>query len=566
MKRLQLKSQKIPGARDKQAEVGRYYRRTLLNALGVDEAEFNKPLVAIVNGWNEISPGNFHLRSIAEAVKQGVVEAGGHPAEFCAPGLCDGLSVGSMADRYSLPYRDITALFIESMLEANLFDAAVFLPTCDKVVPSFLMAAARVNIPSILVTGGYMEPGCFKGDPVVMSDIVEAFGALEKGEMTRADFEYMVNHTCEGPGACPLMATASTVSSLAEALGMTFPGNATIPAISSRLVKFAREAGKKALELLHRDTTPSKIMTREAFENAIRVVLAIGGSTNLVLHLPAIASVLGYKLDLDLWDKLSRETPLVCKIKPSDPSKTMVDLAEAGGIPAVMKSLEKILHTEVQTVTGFTLKENLASVNLKTPGVIRPMNEPFSEEGGLAVLKGNIASEGAIVKQSAVPPEMFTFEGNAIVFDSEEESIDGLLSGRVKDGHMVVIRYEGPKGGPGMRQLQFFMNILCGMQRQTKIGLITDGRFSGTNWGLAIGHVCPEAMDGGNIALVQNGDPIKVDIPNRQVNVLVSDDELTRRGKTWRPLKPKAEGGLLGLYAATTSSASQSGATLFPLP
>jgi dihydroxy-acid dehydratase len=566
MKRVQLKSQKIPGARDKQAEVGRYYRRTLLNALGIDEAEFNKPLIAIVNGWNEISPGNFHLRSIADAVKHGVIEGGGHPAEFGAAGLCDGLSVGSMADRYSLPYRDITALYIESMLEANLFDAAVFLPTCDKVVPSFLMAAAKVNIPSILITGGYMEPGYFKGHPVVMSDIVEAFGALEEGEMSRADFEYMVDHTCQGPGACPLMGTASTVSSLAEALGMAFPGNATIPAISSRLVKFAREAGKKVLELLRRGTKPSKIMTQEAFENAIRIMLAIGGSTNLVLHVPAIASVLGHKVDLELWDKLSRETPLVCKIKPSDPGKTMVDLAEAGGIPAVMKSLEKILHTEVLTVTGFTLKQNLASVNLKVPGVIRPMDDPFSGEGGLAVLKGNIASDGAVVKQSAVPPEMLTFEGEAIVFDSEEDSIEGLLSGKVKDGQMVVIRYEGPKGGPGMRQLQFFMNILCGMQRQTKIGLITDGRFSGTNWGLAIGHVCPEAMEGGNIALVQNGDRIRVDILNREVKVLLSDDEFSRRAKAWRPPKPKAKGGLLGLYASTTSSAAQSGATIFPLP
>lgn len=562
VKTRKLKSQTIPGAREKQAEVGRYYRRTLLNAIGMDGAEFEKPLVAVVNGWSEISPGHFHLRSVAEAVKQGVIEAGGHPAEFGAAGLCDGLSVGSLADRYSLPYRDATALYIESMLEANLFDAAVFLPTCDKVVPSFLMVAAKVNIPSIFVTGGYMEPGCFNDEPVVMSDIVEGFGALEKGQIKRADFDYMLENTCLGPGACPLMATANTVCSIAEALGMSLPGNATIPAASSHLIRMAKNAGRQVLSLLKRGITPSTIMSRAAIENAIKVTLAIGGSTNLVLHIPAIASLLGHQLDLELWDKLSRKTPLICKIKPSDATKTMVDLAKAGGIPAVMKSLEKKLDAGVMTVTGHTLKDNLDAVKIKAGGVVRPLNNPFAKEGGLAVLKGNLAPEGAIVKQSAVPPEMFAFEGEVVVFDCEEDAIEGLMNNSIKDGQMVIIRYEGPKGGPGMRQLQFFMNILCGMKRETKVGLITDGRFSGTNWGLAIGHVCPEAIEGGVIGLLRNGDRIRIDINSRQIDVLLDKKELEKRRKDWKTPPPKAKGGLLGLYAATTSSAARNGATM----
>ena len=557
-----LKSQKIPGAREKQAQVGRYYRRTLLNALGVDDKEFKKPLVAIVNGWSEISPGHFHLKAIAEAAKQGVIEAGGHPAEFGAAGLCDGLSVGSLADRFSLPYRDATALYIESMLEANLFDAAIFLPTCDKVVPSFLMAAAKVNIPSILVTGGYSEPGNFNNKPVVMSDIVESFGALEQGKIAKADFEYMLENTCCGPGACPLMATANTVCSVAEGLGMTLPGNATLPATSSNLVKMAREAGRQVLKLLEKGLVPSKIMTRGAIENAIRLTLAIGGSTNLILHIPAIAHLLGYRIDLDRWDKLSSDTPLICKIKPSDPRKTMVDLSKAGGIQAVLKSLESKLNLNVMTVTGRTLASNLKSIHLKNDGVIRTVENPFTKQGGLAVLKGNLAAEGAIVKQSAVPKEMMKFEGPAIVFDSEEEAIEGLMKNKIKDGQMVVLRYEGPKGGPGMRQLQFFMNILCGMKRETKVGLITDGRFSGTNWGLAVGHICPEAMDGGVIALVRDGDIIRIDVSKREINLLLSEEEIKKRAEGWRKPKPKTKGGLLGLYAATTSSAAKNGACM----
>ena len=562
MNPMNLKSQKIPGAKEKQAQVGRYYRRTLLNALGVDDKEFNKPLVAIVNGWSEISPGHFHLKAISDAAKQGVIEAGGHPAEFGAAGLCDGLSVGSLADRFSLPYRDATALYIESMLEANLFDAAIFLPTCDKVVPSFLMAAAKVNIPSILVTGGYMEPGNFNNKPVVMSDIVEGFGALEQGKIAKADFEYMLENTCCGPGACPLMGTANTVCSVAEGLGMTLPGNATLPATSSSLVKMAREAGRQVLKLLEKGLVPSKIMTREAIENAIRLTLAIGGSTNLILHIPAIAHLLGYQIDLDQWDKLSSDTPLVCKIKPSDPLKTMVDLSKAGGIQAVLKSLESKLNLNVMTVTGQTLAANLKSIQLKNDGVIRTVDNPFSKQGGLAVLKGNLAPEGAVVKQSAVPKEMMKCEGAVIVFDSEEDAIEGLMNNKIKDGQMVVLRYEGPKGGPGMRQLQFFMNILCGMKRETKVGLITDGRFSGTNWGLAVGHVCPEAMDGGVIALVRDGDIIRIDVPKREINVLLSDEEIKKRAEGWRKPKPKTKGGLLGLYASTTSSASKNGACM----
>ena len=534
MEDLKLKSQSIPGARKKQAEVGRYYRRTLLNAIGIDDKEFNKPLVAVVNGWNEISPGNFHLRPVAEAVKQGILEAGGHPAEFGALGLCDGLSVGSIADRYSLPYRDATALYLESMLEANLFDAAVFIPTCDKVVPAFLMAAVKVNIPSIFVTGGYMEPGCFEDKAVVMSDIVEAFGAVESNQMSDSDFNRLLNSACPGPGTCPLMATGNTVASMAEALGMSLPGNTTTPAMSSALLKYARASGRQIMSLLEKDIRPTRIIIRGAIENAMRVILSIGGSTNMLLHIGAVAFLAGHPIELERWEQLSQDTPLVIKIKPSGSEKTMVDFARAGGIPAVMKSLESKLDTEVLTVTGSPLAETLSNVEWTNQEEVRPMDNPYASEGGLAILKGNLAQEGAIVKQSAVPDDMRLFEGPAAVFDSEEEAIEGLMEGQITDGQVVIIRYEGPKGGPGMRQLQFFMNILCGMGRQSKVALVTDGRFSGTNWGLFVGHLCPEAVEGGNIALIKDGDTIRIDIDKREVNLLVDKKELKKRKEGWR--------------------------------
>jgi len=565
MTKLQLKSQTIPGARKKQAEAGRYYRRTLLNAIGIDDREFSKPLVAVVNGWNEISPGNYHLRAVSEAVKQGILEAGGHPAEFGSLGLCDGLSVGSLADRYSLPYRDATALYIESMLEANLFDAAVFIPTCDKVVPAFLMAAVKVNIPSIFVTGGYMEPGCHEDKPVVMSDIVEAYGGMESGQIDRANFERLLNNACPSPGTCPLMATGNSVASMAEAIGMSIPGNTTTPAMSSMLLKTARSAGRQIIKLLEKDICPRKIVTLGAIENAMRVILAIGGSTNMLLHIGAIAYLAGNPIQLERWAELSQDTPLLSKIKPSVRDITLKEFARAGGIPAVMKSLKDKLDTGVLTVTGFTLEENLSHAEWGDKEIIRTMDNPFAPEGGLAVLKGNLAKEGAIVKQSAVPENMKLFKGQAIVFDSEEDAIEGLIEGRIKDGQVVVLRYEGPKGGPGMRQLQFFMNILCGMERQTKVALVTDGRFSGTNWGLFVGHACPEASEGGNIALIQEGDTIEIDLGKREVNLLVADDELEVRKRRWTPPKPKAVGGLLGLYALNSTSASKHGATIFPI-
>jgi len=450
------------------------------------------------------------------------------------------------------------------MLEANMFDAVVFIPSCDKVVPAFLMAAAKVDIPSIFVTGGYMAPGCFQDKPVVMSDIVEAFGALESGQLSRPDFESMLNSACPGPGICPLMATGNTVATLAEALGLSLPYNTTTPAMSSALLKTGRAAGRQIIKLLEKDIRPSKILTQGAIENAMRVILAVGGSTNLLLHVGAVAFLAGHPVRLERWEELSQDTPLLTKIKPSVPDKTMVDLDRAGGIPAVMKSLAAKLDTGVMTVTGENLAQNLARVERIDPQQIRPLDNPLAPEGGLAVLKGNLAPEGAIVKQSAVPENMRVFEGPAQVFDSEEEAIEGLMEGRIQDGQVVIIRYEGPRGGPGMRQLQFFMNILCGMERQTKVALVTDGRFSGTNWGLFVGHLCPEAVDGGNIALTRDGDRIRIDLPQREVNLLVDQEELTRRKSQWTPPPPKASGGLLRLYAQTTTSASVNGATIFP--
>lgn len=549
-----LKSHDIPGAGPRQAEIARYYRQTLLNAMGHIDEDYEKPLVAVVSGWSEISPGHYHLREVAQAVKLGVAEAGGTPAEFAASGLCDGLSVGSLADRYSLPYRDITAAFIETMAEANMFDAMVMLATCDKVVPAYLMAAARINIPTVIVTGGYMQPGESDGRGLLMTDTVEGYGQLSSGRITLAEFRRIVASACPGPGACPLMGTANSVCCLAEGLGMALPGNATVPAVSADLLRYAKRAGIQVMQLLERNIRPSDIMTEAAFRNAICMTLAIGGSTNLVLHIPAVAAQLGIRLDLDLWDELSSRTPVVCKIRPSDGSRTMVDLEKAGGIPAVLKTISPHLELDVMTVSGKTLGELLGNVEPNYGGALRPLQDPFSAEGGLAVLKGNLAERGAIVKQSAVPPSMMTFRGPARVFDSEEEAIEGLLGGKVLSGDVVVLRYEGPKGGPGMRQLQFFMQVLAGRGLESEVALVTDGRFSGTNRGLAVGHACPEAADGGVIALVEDGDPVSIDIPNRRLELLLSPREVEQRRAEWQAPPAKALSGLLRHYAETTRS------------
>jgi dihydroxy-acid dehydratase len=538
---------------NKLSRLSDYYRRTLFNAMGISRKDYEKPLVAVVNSWGEINPGHFHLREIGEEVKKGIIEAGGTPVQFIASGLCDGMSQGSDVDRYSLPYRDITASFIESMAKVHMVDAMVMVANCDKVIPAYLMAAGRLDIPTIMVSGGYMLPGECNGRARVMTDIVEDFGKLEQGIISESQFEETIGTTCIYPGACGLMGTANTDSCVAEALGMSLPYNSTVSAVSSNLKNIARHAGVQILSLLEKGIKPSDIMTEQAFHNAIKLMLAIGGSTNLVIHIPAIAHELGIKLPITLWDKLSKEIPLLAAIKPNHPDYTMVELERAGGIQGVLKNLGSLLDLDVMTVTGKSLKDNLQMVKSSSNDVIRSIDNPHQEEGGLAVLKGNIATGGAIVKQSAVPENMKVFKGPAVVFDSEEEAIEGLLSDRVKPGNVVAIRYEGPKGGPGMRQMQFFMQVLKGMDLEDKVALITDGRFSGTNRGLAIGHVEPEAYTGGLLGLVEDGDEIIIDVPERKILLNVGEEILSQRRSNWVRVE-KTVSGLLALYRNNCSS------------
>jgi len=423
-----------------------YYRRTLFNAIGITKQDYVKPLVVIVNAWGEINPGHIHLKEIAEEVKKGILEGGGTPLQFMASGLCDGMSQGSLVDRYSLPYRDITASFIESMAKVHMVDAMVMLVNCDKVVPAYLMAAARLNIPTIIVTGGYMRPGIYNGEKRVMTDIVEDFGKLKEGKIDEEQIENAIQSTCIYPGACGLMGTANTDSCVTEALGMSLPFNSTVDSTSLELRKIAREAGRQVLTLMKKNVKPSDIMTEKAFINAILLTLAIGGSTNLVIHIPAIANELNIKFPLKLWDELSEKTPLLVRIKPNHPTNTMVELSEAGGIQAVLRNMDTLLNLDTMTVTGKTMKENLEKIKPTNNQLIKTLENPEQTKGGIIVLEGNIASKGAIVKRSAVPRNMFTFKGLAKVYNSEEDAIEGLLTKDVNPGDVVVIRYEGPKG------------------------------------------------------------------------------------------------------------------------
>ena len=533
-------------------------RLGLMEAMGFTREEFNRPLVGIANCWNEILPGSFHLREIACRVKDGVRLAGGTPFEFNTIAVCDGIAQGHIGMKYVLPSRDIIASSIEIMVEAHQLDALAAICTCDKIVPGMLMAIARLNIPSIIVTGGYMIPGVFKGIPRLISEVTAAYGSYKTGKISREDFELLIDSCCASPGACAGMWTANTMCVITEALGMSLPGNSTTPAVGSRILKTAFNAGRMVMELLKSNVRPSDIMTYEAFENAIRVLMATGGSTNACLHIPAIASELNIEVDLELFNKISRETPCICGVNPIS-SFTMKDLDEAGGLPAVMKTIEDKLNLNVLTVTMKTLRENLENVTASPSptGVLRPLSNPFFNEGGIAVLKGNLAPRGAVVKQSAVSPKMLKVTGPAKVFDSEEEGVKALLNGEIKPGTIMVIRYEGPRGGPGMREMFDILQILLGMGLSESVALVTDGRFSGSNKGGAIGHVSPEAADGGPIAVVQDGDIVEIDIPARKLNVKLSDEEISRRLREWRPPKVKARRGILTLYSKIVESADK---------
>ncbi len=532
--------------------------RSLLHALGLSSEETERPLVGIVSSYNEIVPGHMNLDKICEAVKQGVAMAGGTPIMFPAIAVCDGIAMGHIGMNYSLVTRELIADSTEAMAIAHQFDALVMIPNCDKNVPGLLMAAARLNIPTIFVSGGPMLAGHVNGKKRSLSSMFEAVGANVAGKMSDeelSDFEKKVCPTC---GSCSGMYTANSMNCLTEVLGMALRGNGTIPAVYSDRIILAKKTGMKIMELIEKDIRPRDIMTFDAIENALTVDMALGCSTNTMLHLPAIAHELGLDFDIELANTISERTPNLCHLAPAGPTY-IEDLNEAGGVYAVMSELDKkhLLHTDCKTVSGLSVKENIAGIVNGDPSIIRSIDDPYSENGGLAILKGNLALDGSVVKRSAVLDSMLVHTGPARVFDCEEDAIDAIKSGKIVPGDVVVIRYEGPKGGPGMREMLNPTSAIAGMGLDSSVALITDGRFSGASRGASIGHISPEAAVGGNIALVHEGDLIEIDIPNHKIHLDVSDKELEKRRLEWKPRKPKVTAGYLARYATMVSSGSK---------
>ena len=532
--------------------------RSLFNALGFTEEEMKKPMVGIVSSYNEIVPGHMNLDKIVNAVKLGVAEAGGVPVVFPAIAVCDGIAMGHIGMKYSLVTRDLIADSTECMALAHQFDALVMVPNCDKNVPGLLMAAARINVPTVFVSGGPMLAGHVDGRKRSLSSMFEAVGAYEAGKMTAEKVEEYVNKVCPTCGSCSGMYTANSMNCMTEVLGMGLRGNGTIPAVYSERIRLAKHAGMKVMELLKNNVRPSDIMTKKAFLNCLTVDMALGCSTNTMLHLPAIAHEAGVELNMDIANEISAKTPNLCHLAPAGPTY-MEDLNEAGGVYAVMNELSKkgLLYEDQITVTGKTVGENIKDVHNLNPEVIRPIDNPYMAQGGIAVLKGNIAPDTGIVKQSAVVPEMMVHEGPARVFDCEEDAIKAIKGGDIVPGDVVVIRYEGPKGGPGMREMLNPTSAIAGMGLGDSVALITDGRFSGASRGASIGHVSPEAAVGGPIALIEEGDIIKIDIPNNSLNVDVSDEELAKRKEKWQPREPKITDGYLRRYAALVTSGNR---------
>ncbi|MFA9378988.1 MAG: dihydroxy-acid dehydratase [Lachnotalea sp.] len=532
--------------------------RSLFNALGFTKEEMERPLVGIVSSYNEIVPGHMNLDKIVEAVKMGVAMAGGTPIVFPAIAVCDGIAMGHVGMKYSLVTRDLIADSTESMAMAHAFDALVMVPNCDKNVPGLLMAAARVNIPTVFVSGGPMLAGRVKGKKRSLSSMFEAVGSYTAGNMSLEDVEEFENKVCPTCGSCSGMYTANSMNCLTEALGMGLKGNGTIPAVYSERIRLAKHAGMKVMELLEKDIKPRDILTKEAFLNALVVDMALGCSTNSMLHLPAIAHEAGVDLNLDIANEISAKTPNLCHLAPAGPTY-MEDLNEAGGIYAVMNELDKkgLLNTGLLTVTGKTIAENIKGCVNKDLEVIRSIEHPYSEIGGIAVLKGNLAPDTGVVKRSAVAPEMMVHVGPAKVFDCEEDAIAAIKGGMIVAGDVVIIRYEGPKGGPGMREMLNPTSVICGMGLDSSVALITDGRFSGASRGAVIGHVSPEAAVGGNIALVENGDTIKINIPENTLDFVISDEELEERRKKWQPREPRITTGYLARYAAMVTSGNR---------
>ena len=532
--------------------------RSLFNALGYTKEEMERPLVGIVSSYNEIVPGHMNLDKITQAVKMGVAMAGGTPVVFPAIAVCDGIAMGHTGMKYSLVTRELIADSTECMAKAHQFDALVMIPNCDKNVPGLLMAAARINVPTVFVSGGPMLAGHVDGRKRSLSSMFEAVGAYEAGKMTAEKVEEYVNKVCPTCGSCSGMYTANSMNCMTEVLGMGLRGNGTIPAVYSERIRLAKHAGMKVMELLKNNVRPSDIMTKKAFLNCLTVDMALGCSTNTMLHLPAIAHEAGVELNMDIANEISAKTPNLCHLAPAGPTY-MEDLNEAGGVYAVMNELSKkgLLYEDQITVTGKTVGENIKDVHNLNPEVIRPIDNPYMAQGGIAVLKGNIAPDTGIVKQSAVVPEMMVHEGPARVFDCEEDTIKAIKGGDIVPGDVVVIRYEGPKGGPGMREMLNPTSAIAGMGLGDSVALITDGRFSGASRGASIGHVSPEAAVGGPIALIEEGDIIKIDIPNNSLNVDVSDEELAKRKEKWQPREPKITDGYLRRYAALVTSGNR---------
>ncbi len=532
--------------------------RSLFNALGMTQEEMKKPLVGIVSSYNEIVPGHMNLDKIVNAVKLGVAMAGGTPVVFPAIAVCDGIAMGHIGMKYSLVTRDLIADSTEAMAIAHQFDALVMVPNCDKNVPGLPMAAARVNVPTVFVSGGPMLAGHVKGQKTSLSSMFEAVGSYAAGKMSEEDVLDYEQHACPTCGSCSGMYTANSMNCLTEAIGMGLQGNGTIPAVYSERIKLAKHAGMKVMELLEKNIRPRDILTEKAFMNALTVDMALGCSTNTMLHLPAIAHEAGVEINLDIANELSAKTPNLCHLAPAGHTY-MEELNEAGGIYAVMNELNKkgLLYTDLITATGKTVGENIKGCENKNPEVIRPIDNPYSQTGGIAVLKGNLAVNGSVVKRSAVVPEMMVHEGPARVFDCEEDAIAAIKGGKIVPGDVVVIRYEGPKGGPGMREMLNPTSAIAGMGLGSSVALITDGRFSGASRGASIGHVSPEAALGGNIALVEEGDIIKINIPENTLNVDVSDEVLAERRAKWQPREPKVTTGYLARYAALVTDSSK---------
>ena len=532
--------------------------RSLFHALGMTEEEMKKPLVGIVSSYNEIVPGHMNLDKIVEAVKLGVAMAGGTPVVFPAIAMCDGIAMGHVGMKYSLVTRDLIADSTECMAMAHQFDALVMVPNCDKNVPGLLMAAARINIPTVFVSGGPMLAGHVKGKKRSLSSMFEAVGAYAAGTMTEEEVTDFENNVCPTCGSCSGMYTANSMNCLTEVLGMGLRGNGTIPAVYSERIKLAKHAGMAVMDMYRKGICPRDIMTEAAFRNALTMDMALGCSTNSMLHLPAIAHEAGVELNLDIANEISAKTPNLCHLAPAGPTY-MEDLNEAGGIYAVMKEISKkgLLNLDCMTVTGKTVGENIADAVNRNPEVIRPIDNPYSQTGGIAVLRGNLAPDSAVVKRSAVAPEMLKHEGPARVFDCEEDAIAAIKGGKIVEGDVVVIRYEGPKGGPGMREMLNPTSAIAGMGLGSTVALITDGRFSGASRGASIGHCSPEAALGGPIALVQEGDIISIDIDANKLELKVSDEELARRKAEWKPREPKVITGYLARYASLVTCADK---------